>query len=71
MKTKVIHSETKITWNVVNTKLGEKFKLARVPYLNNTGSLIIDEKNRNEAFNDARFISLCFNNSEEIKKLFM
>lgn len=68
MKTKVIHSQTKIAWNVVNTKLGAKYKLARVPYVNNTGDLISDERERNEAFQIAKFISDCLNMAEEIKK---
>lgn len=69
--TKVIHSETKPAWNVVNRKLGAKYKLARVPYLNDTGNLTADEMERTKAFNLAKFISSCLNHETEIKKLFM
>ena len=32
MKTKVVHSQSKNAWNVVNTELGGKYKIARIPY---------------------------------------
>ena len=31
-KTEVKHSQSKNAWNVVGTGLGEKYKIARVPY---------------------------------------
>lgn len=31
MKTKVVHSESKLAWNVVGTQCGRKYKIARVP----------------------------------------
>jgi len=32
MKTKVVHSQSKNAWNVVNTELGGKYKIATIPY---------------------------------------
>jgi len=32
METKVVHSQSKNAWNVVNTELGGKYKIARIPY---------------------------------------
>ena len=62
--TKVIHSESKTAWNVVNTRVGGTYKLARVPYtICNTGS--IDERERKRALNIARYISECLNNYKE------
>ena len=54
IKTKVIHSESKLSWNVVSTKLGSKYKIARVPYYT--------EHDKQEALEHAKFISQCFNN---------
>jgi hypothetical protein len=60
MKTKVVHSESKDAWNVVGTEVGNKFKIARIPYLvvNNE---IFTTRNKNEALEHALFISKCFN----------
>ena len=32
IKTKVVHSQTKSAYNVVGTSLGNKYKIARIPY---------------------------------------
>lgn len=68
IKTKVVHSQTKSAWNVIGTRPGCKYKIARVPYY----PLEKEDKadiNRVEAFNHAEFISYCFNNSDKIFKL--
>lgn len=64
IKTKVVHSQTKSAWNIIGEKLGGKYKIARIPYC--TGGYFIDDRNREEAFKHAEFISYCFNNSEAI-----
>lgn len=62
IKTKVVHSKTKDVWNVVGTRVGGKYKIARVPYVV-TGDKIITEREKKEAKLHAEFISACFNNS--------
>ena len=32
MKTKVVHSHSKLAWNIVTEEWGEKYKIARIPY---------------------------------------
>lgn len=59
--TKVVHSQTKPAWNVVGTKLGRKYKIARCPYQVIQGSETLDTRERKEAFEHATFISDCFN----------
>lgn len=64
---KVVHSEKNSAWNVVNSNLGGKYKIARVPYVtsdndNNTTN------NRLEALLHAQFICDRFNDyNKEIK----
>ncbi len=65
MKTKVVHSLTKSAWNVVADQLGAKFKIARCPYVV-TLDVKGDKMRSDEAFNDATFISYCFNNKKDI-----
>lgn len=65
IKTKVYHSLSKPAWNVAGTKLGGKYKIARVPYIL-TDDKRTNEKNSKEAYDHANFISHCFNNSKEI-----
>lgn len=69
IKTKVVHSKSKPAFNVVSTKLGTKYKIARIPYEIN-GSLSEEWNNKeiDEAKNHAEFISYCFNNSDFICK---
>lgn len=62
IKTKVVHSQSKDAWNVIGTQLGAKYKISRVPYTL-TSDDAVNEREKNEAFNHAEFISACFNNS--------
>ena len=67
IKTKVVHSQTKPAYNVVGTSLGNKYKIARIPYLVNSDlSEEWNNKEMDEAKNHAEFISYCFNNSDSI-----
>jgi hypothetical protein len=76
IKTKVVHSESKNAWNVIGVTLGDKYKIARVPYV------VFDEesweaastrnkfealRNKFEALEHAEFISKCFNEMEKKK----
>lgn len=65
IETIVIHSESKSAWNVVGTQLGGKYKIARVPYLI-SGEDSVDEREKEEALTHAKFISECFNKSEDL-----
>lgn len=65
IKTKVLHSRTKSAWNVTGVTLGGKYKIAVVPYLVANDEKV-NERNRVEAFEHAEFISMCFNNSNQI-----
>ena len=64
--TKIKHSESKSAWNVIGTKLGGKYKIARVPYIKVEDSTFITECNSLEAKKHAEWISFCFNNSDRI-----
>lgn len=65
IETQVVHSQSKSAWNVIGTRLGGKYKIARVPYgcCDHEG---ITDRNRAEAFEHANFISYCFNHSAVI-----
>ena len=65
IETKVVHSLSKSAWNIIGTKLGGKYKIARVPYIVCDHQEISD-KNRIEARKHAEYISYCFNNSDSI-----
>jgi len=67
IKTKVVHSKSKSAYNIVGTSLGNKYKIARIPYLVD-GNLSEEWNNKelDEAKNHAEFISYCFNNAEKI-----
>lgn len=61
--TVVRHSRTKFAWNVINTALGGKHKIAVVPYV----AIDVDDEAdplRKEAENIARFISEAFNKNQ-------
>lgn len=60
-KTTVKHSESKPAWNIIGTTIGEKYKIARVPYLVIEDNEITTTRNKYEALQDALFISRCFN----------
>ena len=66
IKTEVKYSESKAAWNVVGTKLGCKYKIARVPYVIVDGNSVLTEMEKAEALKHAEFISYCFNNSAKI-----
>ena len=66
IKTKVVHSQSKDSWNVVGDDLGEKYKIARIPYSTIENSEILTTKNKHEALLHAQFISQCFNKFERI-----
>jgi hypothetical protein len=70
IETEVVHSKSKIAYNVIGTKLGCKYKIARIPYLKIDYSNILSEKLHDEALTIATFISDCFNNSELILENF-
>ena len=50
IETQVVHSQSKSAWNVIGTRLGGKYKIARVPYgcCDHEG---ITDRNREEALN--------------------
>jgi hypothetical protein len=56
MKTKVVHSQSKNAWNVVNTELGGKYKIARVPY-SQFGDDVLNTRWKHEALEIAMHIS--------------
>lgn len=66
IKTIVVHSQSKSAWNVVGLKVGDKYKIAIIPYHTFEDSEILNTKNKNEALIHAQFISKCFNNSDKI-----
>lgn len=66
IKTEIKHSQSKSAWNVIGTKLGGKYKIARVPYVKVEDSTFITECNSLEAQKHAEYISFCFNNSKKI-----
>jgi hypothetical protein len=66
IKTRVVHSQSKTAWNVISEKIGEKYKIARVPYIVVDDSEFLTTKYKYEALVHAQFISDCFNNSEKI-----
>lgn len=63
IKTKVVHSHSKAAWNVVDINVGQKYKIARVPYTTLDDQELSD-RNMREALRHAEFISFCFNNAE-------
>ena len=65
IKTKVVHSKTKVAWNVIATTLGAKHKICSVPYFSANNQFL-----KNEALVHANYISYCFNNSDSISKLY-
>lgn len=69
IKTKVVHSLSKSSWNVIGETLGSKYKIVRAPYFTSDNKELT-AKERKEAFNHAEYISWCFNNSTLILKTF-
>ncbi len=56
MRTKVVHSQSKLAWNVIGTELGLKYKIARVPY-EQCDNEALNTKVKNEALYIAIHIS--------------
>lgn len=67
INTNVVHSQSNNAWNVIGTKLGSKYKIARVPYIEVENNEILTNRYKAEALEHALFISYCFNNSDKIK----
>ena len=63
---KIKHSESKNAWNIIGTRPGAKYKIARVPYLKVDDSEILTTRNKAKALKHAEWISFCFNNSDNI-----
>lgn len=58
MKTEVKHSESKTAWNIVGTIPGDKYKIARIPYVSDPRySEEINSRERKKALELAKFIS--------------
>lgn len=66
--TKIVHSESKPAWNIINTRLGGLRKLATVPYTE-VADEDLQEQLKKEAYERAAFISACFNNSLRVCKI--
>lgn len=68
IKVKVKHSESKTAWNIIGTMLGDKYKIARIPYVKEEGNdwEKHNTKQKEKALNQAEFIAYCFNNSTKI-----
>lgn len=65
IQTEVVHSESKLAWNVVAVNHGDKYKIARIPYTDISvvsGQAIIN-KSKQQAYEHAVFISTCFNST--------
>ncbi len=56
MKAKVVHSQSKDTWNVVCMELGSKYKIARIPY-SQTDDDVLNTICKHEALEIAMHIS--------------
>ena len=66
LKTSVVHSQSKVAWNVISTVVSFRHKIARIPYYIDDGDDIFSTKEKAEALSIAQFISYCVNNSEQI-----
>lgn len=65
---RVVHSQSKAAWNVVGTIPGGHCKLARFPYVAQTGSEIADTREKAGALERAQFFARCVNSQELIEK---
>lgn len=68
LKTTVVHSQSKSAWNVIGTRLGGKYKIARVPYYDSGLQTQNDIREKQEAYEHAMFISTCFNVIDEMQQ---
>lgn len=64
IQTKVVESKKKLCWNVVSINVGDKRKIASVPYtdISEESGLTVN-KSKQQAYEHAVFISSCFNYS--------
>lgn len=69
IKVEVVHSKSKDAWNIIGISLGNKHKIARIPYLVTETIAELNNREQNEALLHAEFISICFNNSQAICQL--
>jgi len=60
-KTKVVHSQSKSAWNVVEDIWGAEYKIARIPYFASDDYDIVSTKNKHETLLHAQFVSGTFN----------
>jgi hypothetical protein len=67
-ETIVVHSRSKAAWNIVSTRLGAKYKIAAIPYVESEEHTI-STNNRIKAFEHATYINKCLNQYEEIINL--
>ena len=56
MKTKVVHSQSKLAWNIIGQELGGKYKIARIPY-QQCDREILNTKLKHEALEIALHLS--------------
>lgn len=68
IKVEIKHSQSKNAWNVIGTIPGCKYKIARVPYHQDSkeGMEMYNTRQKNEALEHAEFICFCFNKSKQI-----
>lgn len=66
LRVEIKHSESKSAWNIIGTKLGSKYKVARIPYVVIVGNKTLARNEKDEAFKIAKYLCFCFNNSKEI-----
>jgi hypothetical protein len=55
-RVEVKHSESKTAWNIVNTRLGGRYKIARVPYIS-SDSVVLHKREMEESLAIAKFIA--------------
>lgn len=67
LSVKVKHSEKNNAWNIVGDMPGNKYKIARIPYLFIEDNDILTTRNKAEALEHAMFICFCFNNPDRIR----
>ena len=65
IETKVVHSASKNAWNIIGTRWGGKYKIARIPYIYLEQNAPFYERKKQEALEHAQFISDAFNKAYE------
>ena len=56
-KWEIKHSETKDAFNICGTLVGDKYKIARIPYLVTKSSMKLTEQDKTQAKYDAQLIA--------------